>query len=327
MRILITGAAGMIGRKLTEKLLRTGTLRGRTINSIDLHDIVAIAKPQSELAIEVSVHAGDLSLPGTCAKLINNRPDVVFHLAAVVSGEAERNFDLGYAVNLDGTRALFDSIRLTADYTPRLVYTSSDAVYGGPFPEIVTEDFQQVPLSSYGVQKLIGELLLMDYTRHDFFDGVGIRFPTICVRPGLPNKAASSFFSGIIREPLVGVDAVLPVPLDVVHTCASPRSAVSFLLHASELDGAKIGPRRNMNMPGVVVSVGEQIEALRRVAGEGAVKHIKLVHDEAIWAMVQDWPSRFEAERAKALGFKAEASFDEIIEAHIEDELKGALAN
>ena len=190
----------------------------------------------------------------------------MFHLAGIVSGEAESNFDLGYRVNLDGTRALFDAVRL-AGHEPRVVYTSSIAVFGAPFPDVIYDDFQQTPLTSYGAQKLVGELILADYTRRGFFDGVGIRLPTICVRPGKPNKAASSFFSGIIREPLAGQEAILPVPRSVVHTHASPRSAVNFLVHAAGIDGAAIGPRRNLTMPGVGVTVGEQIEALRRIAG------------------------------------------------------------
>ena len=188
---------------------------------------------------------------------------------------------------------------------------------------MIHDDFQQTPLTSYGTQKLVGELILADYTRRGFFDGVGIRLPTIVVRPGKPNKAASSFFSGIIREPLAGVEAILPVPRSVVHTHASPRSAVGFLIHAAGLDGAAIGPRRNITMPGVGVSVGNQIEALRRVAGADAVKLIREEPDETIWKIVQNWPTRFDAKRAKALGFTAEENFDAIIRAYIEDELGG----
>ena len=183
-----------------------------------------------------------------------------------MSGEAEANFDLGYRVNLDGTRALFDAIRLAA-FAPRVVFTSSIAVFGAPFPEVIPDEFHPTPLTSYGTQKLMGEALLADYSRRGFFDGIGIRLPTICVRPGKPNKAASGFFSGIIREPLNGEEAILPVPRSVVHTHASPRSAVNFLIHAAEIDGSAVGPRRNLTMPGVAVTVGEQIEALERIAG------------------------------------------------------------
>jgi len=317
MRILITGAAGMIGRKLAERLARDRSLRGQRIAALDLHDIVPAQKPVME-GIEINVHASDLARAGVAEALLAARPDVVFHLAGVVSGEAEANFDLGYRVNLDGTRALFDAVRL-AGTTPRVVFTSSIAVFGAPFPDVIPDEFHPTPLTSYGTQKLIGEALLADYTRRGFFDGIGIRLPTICVRPGKPNKAASGFFSGIIREPLAGQEAVLPVPRSVVHTHASPRSAVNFLIHAAELDGQKVGPRRNLTMPGVAVSVGEQIEALGRIAGAKAVALIREQPDEAVWAIVKNWPARFEARRARDLGFAAENSFDEIIRAHIED--------
>src|SRR5690606_13666464 len=213
--------------------------------------------------------------------------------------------------NLDGTRALFDALRL-AQNAPRVVYTSSIAVFGAPFPDEIPDEFHPTPMTSYGTQKLMGEALLADYTRRGFFDGVGIRLPTICVRPGKPNKAASGFFSSIIREPLAGQEAVLPVPRSVVHTHASPRSAVNFLVHAAEIDGGKVGPRRSLTMPGVAVSVGEQIEALRRIAGDRAVALIREQPDEAVWAIVRNWPSRFEAKRARELGFAAERTFDEI---------------
>ena len=323
MRILVTGAAGMIGRKLVERLARDGRLRGEAITALDLHDIVAadlVSIPQAE----TSVFVGDIASADTVDMLISRRPDVVFHLAGVVSGEAEANFDLGYRVNLDGTRMLFDAIRV-ADYNPRVVFTSSIAVFGAPFPDVIPDEFHPTPLTSYGTQKLVGEALLADYTRRGFFDGVGIRLPTICVRPGKPNKAASGFFSGIIREPLTGREAVLPVPRSVVHTHASPRSAVNFLVRAAEIDGEAVGPRRNLTMPGVAVSVGEQIEALARIAGAKAARLIREEPDETIWAIVKGWPTRFAARRARDLGFEAEGSFEEIVRAHIEDELGGEI--
>ena len=290
---------------------------GRRITALDLHDIVPAQKPGIDGA-EVNIHASDLAREGVAEQLAAARPDVVFHLAGVVSGEAEANFELGYRVNLDGTRGLFDAVRL-AGHAPRVVYTSSIAVFGAPFPDVIPDEFHPTPLTSYGTQKLIGEVLLADYTRRGFFDGIGIRLPTICVRPGKPNKAASGFFSGIVREPLAGQEAVLPVPRSVVHTHASPRSAVNFLIHAAEIDGDRVGPRRNLTMPGVAVSVGEQIEALGRIAGAKAVALIREQPDEAVWAIVKNWPTRFEARRARDLGFVAEQSFDEIIRAHIED--------
>ena len=319
MRILVTGAAGMIGRKLVARLAKDGEVAGTPITALDLHDIVA-ADLVSIPDAETSVFVGDIASPDTVDMLVSRRPDVIFHLAGVVSGEAEANFDLGYRVNLDGTRMLFDAIRL-ADYRPRVVFTSSIAVFGAPFPDVIPDEFHPTPLTSYGTQKLIGEALLSDYTRRGFMDGIGIRLPTICVRPGKPNKAASGFFSGIIREPLNGQEAILPVPRSVVHTHASPRSAVGFLMRAAEIDGETVGPRRNLTMPGVGVTVGEQIEALERVAGSNVVSLIREAPDEAVWSIVKNWPTRFEARRARELGFVAETSFDEIVKVYIEEEL------
>lgn len=324
MRVLITGAAGMVGRKLIARLAKDGQLRGRKISALELHDIVAPEAPAMP-GVVVSLHTGDLAAAGATASLLAAQPDVIFHLAGIVSGEAEANFDLGYRVNLDGTRALFDAVRL-AGFAPRLVFTSSIAVFGAPFPDVIPDEFHPTPLTSYGTQKQMSEALLADYTRRGFFDGIGIRLPTICVRPGKPNKAASGFFSGIIREPLAGQEAILPVPRSVLHTHASPRSAVNFLIHAAEIDGAAVGPRRNLTMPGVAVTVGEQIEALERVAGSNVAKLIREQPDDTIWAIVKGWPTRFEAKRSRELGFAAETSFDEIIRAYIEDELDNKLA-
>lgn len=318
MRVLMTGAAGMVGRKLAERLVAEKQVAGRAIDALDLHDVAPFEPPVSD-AIAITAHVGDLAEPDAAAALVAPDPDIVFHLAGIVSGEAEANFELGYRVNLDGTRHLFEAIR-AAGNAPRVVFTSSIAVFGAPFPDVIPDEFHPTPLTSYGTQKLMAEALLADYTRRGFFDGVGIRLPTICVRPGKPNKAASGFFSGIIREPLAGKEAILPVPRSVVHTHASPRAAVGFLMHAAGLDGAAIGPRRNLTMPGVAVTVGEQIEALERVAGADAVKLIREEPDATIWAIVQNWPTRFDARRARDLGFKAEDSFEEIVRAHIADE-------
>ena len=202
-----------------------------------------------------------------------------------------------------------------------MVYTSSIAVFGAPFPDPIGDDFHPTPLTSYGTQKLIGEALLADYSRRGFFDGVGIRLPTVSVRPGAPNAAASSFFSGIIREPLAGQEATLPVSRDVRHPHASPRAAIGFLVHAAELDTSRLGPRRNLTMPGVSVTVGEQIEALGRVAGPDVMKLITEAADPAVGAIVAGWPQRFEAARAIDLGFEADGSYDDIIRAYIEDDL------
>jgi nucleoside-diphosphate-sugar epimerase len=293
---------------------------------VTLHDVVEAQKPTGA-SFETRTAVSDFALPGEAEKLVAERPDVIFHLAAIVSGEAEADFDKGYRINLDGTRYLFDAIRLIGDgYKPRVVFTSSIAVFGAPFPEAIGDEFFTTPLTSYGVQKAIGELLLADYTRRGFFDGVGIRLPTICVRPGKPNKAASGFFSNIIREPLNGEEAVLPVSEDVRHSHASPRSAVGFLMHAATIEGDRLGPRRNLTMPSISVTVAEQIDALRRIAGERVVSRIRREPDETIVRIVAGWPRRFDARRAEGLGFKAEASFDDIVHIHIEDELGGKFA-
>jgi nucleoside-diphosphate-sugar epimerase len=325
MQILILGGAGMVGRKLAERLARDGRLGGREIAKLTLHDVVEPQVPAGA-SFTVETLTSDFAEEGAAEKLVAGRPDMIFHLAAIVSGEAEADFEKGDRINLDGTRRLFDAIRRIEDYAPRVVFTSSIAVFGAPFPEAIGDEFFLTPLTSYGTQKAIGELLLADYTRRGFFDGIGIRLPTICVRPGKPNKAASGFFSGIIREPLNGQEAVLPVPEDVRHAHASPRSAVNFLVHAATIDGAKLGARRSLTMPSVSVTVAEQIEALRRIAGERVVTRIRREPDPVIMRIVEGWPRRFDARRAKSLGFKAEDSFDEIIRIHIEDELGGTFA-
>jgi len=325
MHILVTGAAGMIGRKLTARLVRDGQLHGQKIDRLTLIDVVAPEKPGG-FARGLELSASDLSSPGAATRAVAGRPDMIFHLAGVVSGEAETDFEKGYHVNLDGTRALLEAIR-AADYKPKVVFTSSIAVFGTPFPSSIPDDFHLTPLTSYGTQKAICELLLADYTRRGFLDGVGIRLPTICVRPGKPNKAASGFFSGIIREPLAGQEALLPVAETVRHTHASPRAAVGFLLHAAGLTRQQLGGRINLSMPGVSCTVAEQIEALRRVAGSKVAARIRRVPDELVQQIVSGWAERLDARRARDLGFKAEDSFDDIIRAHIEDELDGKIAN
>jgi nucleoside-diphosphate-sugar epimerase len=326
VQVLIIGAAGMVGRKLVERLVREKALDGKPIDKLTLVDVVAPARPAG-FPGAIETIAADLSAPGQAEAMIAGRPDVIFHLAAVVSGEAEADFDKGYRINLDGTRALLEAIRKAGDgYHPKVVYTSSAAVFGAPFPEAIHDEFHLTPLTSYGTQKAIGELLLADYHRRGFLDGVGLRFPTICVRPGRPNKAASGFFSSIIREPLVGEEAVLPVAETVRHTHASPRSAVGFLVHAASLSREALGERINLTMPGVSCTVGEEIEALRRIAGDKVAARIRREHDPTIARIVGGWPQRLEAKRARALGFRAEASFDEIVRAHIEDELAGKIA-
>src|SRR6266513_1028702 len=266
-RILVIGAAGMVGRKLLQRLAQDGSLGGSQITHATLHDIVA-PQPPRDAAFQARSVASDLSLAGEADKLVAERPSVIFHLAAIVSGEAEADFEKGYRVNLDGTRQLFEAIRkVGAGYKPRVVFTSSIAVFGAPFPEAIDDEFLSAPLTSYGTQKAMGELLLSDYTRRGFFDGIGIRLPTVCVRPGKPNRAASGFFSGIIREPLNGQEAVLPV------------------------------------------------------SGDAPARLIRREPDPAIMRIVKGWPQNFDAQRAHELGFRADASFEEIIKIYIEEEL------
>src|ERR1700732_1427197 len=293
----------MVGRKLVELLLRDGPLGKRDIARMTLRDVLAPAQP-AKAGFPVDTIAGDCAVPGVAEKLVADRPDVIFHLAAIVSGEAELDFDKGYRINLDGTRMLLDAIRTVGGgYKPRVVFTSSIAVFGAPYPEAIGDEFFQTPLLSYGTQKAIGELLLADYSRRGFMDGIGIRLPTICIRPGLPNKAASGFFSNILREPLAGKEAVLPVSEDVRHWHATPRSAVGFLQHAGTMDLAAVGSRRNLTMPGLTATVGEQIAALRRVAGERVAARIKRQPDPFIMGIVDGWPRNFAAKRARQLGF------------------------
>jgi nucleoside-diphosphate-sugar epimerase len=327
MHILITGAAGMIGRKLTARLVHDGALNGRSIQKLTLIDVAAPQRPE-KFAGAVDTRATDIADPAAARSAVAGRPEVIFHLAAVVSGEAELDFEKGTHVNLDGSRALLEAIRAAGDdYRPRLVFTSSIAVFGAPFPAAIADDFHLTPLTSYGTQKAIVELLLADYTRRGFVDGIGIRLPSIVVRPGRPNKAASGFFSSIIREPLAGEEAILPVEDSVLHWHASPRAAVGFLLHAAGVGREQPGPRVNLTMPGVCCTVAEQIAALRRIAGDKVAARIRREPDALVARIVAGWPSRFDPRRALALGFQAEGSFDDIIRVHIEDELGGKIAS
>lgn len=326
MKVLVIGAAGMVGRKLVAALLAAGQVGGQSITSLTLADVVAPEVPAA--SIPVAAAAVDLSMPEVSSQLVADRPDLIFHLAAIVSGEAEADFEKGYRINLDGTRHLLEAIRLAgqaAPYRPRLVFTSSIAVFGEPLPEVIGDMHHHTPLTSYGTQKAICELLLSDYSRRGFVDGIGIRLPTIVVRPGKPNKAASGFFSSIIREPLAGSEVDLPVDESVRHWFASPRAAVGFLLHAASLDTAALGNQRNLTMPGLAATVGEEIAALERIAGPAATALIRRVPDQTIIDIVAGWPKAFDARRAQALGFRGDTSFDEIVRIHIEDELGGRI--
>ncbi|NPD65802.1 SDR family oxidoreductase [Lichenicola cladoniae] len=327
MHILILGAAGMLGRKLAERLARDVTLGGRTVDRLTLVDVVKPTVPAGFAGL-CECLAVDLASEGAASGLATRRPELIFHLAAIVSGEAEADLEIGYRVNLDGTRALLDAIRIEggSGWRPRVVFSSSNAVYGGTVPDVIDDTFVVTPQTSYGTQKAMGEQLLADYSRRGILDGIGLRLPTICVRPGKPNRAASSFFSGIIREPLAGQEAILPVADTLRHWFTSPRSAIGFLIHAATLDLARLGDRPNLNMPGLSATVAEQIEALRRVAGDKAVALIRSEPDPAVERIVSGWARAFDPARARALGFTAETRFDDIIRAHVEDELGGTIA-
>lgn len=326
MKTLIIGAAGMLGRKLTNRLIDDAQINAQPLSSLMLVDIVA---PSIDAAVASSTEvalesiAADLTIKGTAENLISHRPDIIYHLAAVVSGEAEADMEKGYLVNMDGTRFLLEAIRALHEqdgYTPKIIFTSSIAVYGAPFPEPIGDEFHLTPMTSYGTQKAICELLLADYNRRSIIQGVGLRLPTLCIRPGKANLAASSFFSNIIREPINGQQAILPVDPDVRHWFASPRAAVSFLIQAATLSRDQVGARCNFNLPGLCATVGEQIESLARVAGSDAASLIVNKPDPVIRSIVKFWPQSFDAKRAGELGFSAEKSFDELIRVYLEDD-------
>ncbi len=323
MKALILGGGGMLGRKLAESLVADPIA---PLERLTLVDAFVPPAPPAGATMPVDCVTADITDPAAVRTLIEPRPDLVVHLAAVVSGEAEIDLEKGYAINLDGTRNVLDAIRLVGDgYRPRVVFTSSIAVFGAPFPDVIDDEFIPQPLTSYGAQKVMGEMLLSDYSRRGILDGVGLRLPSICVRPGAANKAASGLFSNIIREPLTGHDVVLPAPRSTRHWFASPRSAVGFMRRAATMDTAPLGARRCLNMPGLSATIQDEIDALERIAGPDCVARIHDEPDELIMAIVAGWPSNFTAARARALGFEAEASFDEIIRVFIEDELGGVL--
>ena len=323
-KILILGGGGMVGQKLANHLLASG-LPGHKALDITLFDMAFPLKQDGRLRCIT----GSLNDAQNITMLAQLRPDIVFHLASIVSGEAESNFDAGWQVNmftmwhyLEALKALH--IESNQAYVPKIIFTSSIAVFGGPFPEQIDDTFLSAPQTSYGAQKASCELLLSDFSRKGFVDGISLRLPTICVRPGKANLAASSFFSGIIREPLNGQKAILPVDESVRHWHASPRAAAEFLRHAATLDSGLLENRRALNLPGVSCTVAEQIEALRRAAGQSVIKLIERQPDDTIINIVSSWPRNFTAKRARALGFQAEASFDEIIATYIQDDLPNA---
>lgn len=326
MRVLIMGAAGMVGQKLLTRILsgKSGIAKS---SELYLHDIVPAHVPAG--ADGCTVLVGNVADSAEAQKLADLKPDLIFHLASIVSGEAELEFEKGWQINMSGAWSLLEALRGHHDrtggsYRPKLIFTSSIAVFGAPFPAKIKDEFFCTPQTSYGAQKAIVELLLSDYSRKGFIDALSIRLPTICVRPGKPNLAASSFFSGIIREPLNGVEAILPVSDDVRHWHASPRSAARFLTHAATLDLETLDSRRALNMPGVSCTVAEQIEALRSVAGNDVVKLIKPELDDRIVKIVAGWPRDFQTDRAHTFGFESESNFEQIIRIYLEDDLPKA---
>ena len=324
MKVLIIGAAGMIGKKLTEKILNEDAPIHQ-LTELVLYDIVDPQKP--ETSVNIKTLSGNISEIEQAKVLAAEKPDIIYHLASIVSGEAEENFSKGWQTNAQGTWNLLEELlaitkNSDTNYKPKIVFTSSIAVFGAPFPNKIDDEFLCAPQTSYGAQKAITELLISDYSRKGFIDGISIRLPTICVRPGKPNLAASGFFSGIIREPLNNKEAILPVSDQVRHWHASPRSATHFLTHAGTMDLSQLGTRRSLNMPGVSCTVEEQIEALRQIAGNEVVAKIRHEPNPKIIKIVDGWPRNFDPARATSLGFKSEATFSEIVQFYLDDDFE-----
>ena len=313
MKILITGGAGFLGKRMTARLLARADID--EIVLVDMAPAEGFADPR------VRAVAGDIADSTLMASLVDARTAGVFHLAAVVSGQAEADFELGMRINLDASRLLLDLCRQRG-HKPRVVFTSSVAVYGGDLPDVVTDDLALRPASSYGTQKAIAELLLADYSRRGFVDGRVLRLPTVSVRPGLPNKAASSFASGIIREPLNGEDAVCPVAPETRLWLLSPRRAIDCLIHGFDLDADALGRQRAINLPGITVTAGEMVASLRRVAGEEVASRVHWERDAAIERIVGTWPGAWNTARAETLGFKGDANFEQVVRAYIADDLR-----
>ncbi len=315
MRIVITGGCGFLGRRLALLLLAR-----RDIDALTLFDNAPSALPLPDDR-RVRLVTGDIADRDTVRALIAPGTDAVYHLAAIVSGQAEADPDLGYRVNLDGTRAVLEACRALGT-CPRLIFASSLAVYGGELPEIVGEDTPLTPQTSYGTQKAIGELLVDDYTRKGFVDGRALRLPTVVVRPGRPNRAASTFASSIIREPLSGKEAVCPARPDTVMALASPRRVIEALLRARDLPADAFGANRSLQLPGFSVPVGEMAEAVRRAGGEAAYARIRWQPDPLVQQILAGWPRALDAPRAMALGFAADNDIDQVVQAFIEDDLE-----
>lgn len=324
MEVLITGGAGFLGMKLARELLARHTLADAAGKQQPVTRIVLLDRnaPQGLDDPRISVIEGDVADAAVIARALTPSIDSVFHLAAVVSGEAEADFDLGMRINLDATRILLEQARHNGN-RPRVVFASSVAAFGGELPAQVLDSTAPTPQGSYGVQKVIGELLVNDYSRRRFIDGRSIRLPTITVRPGKANKAASSFASGIVREPLNGVEAVCPVSPETKVWAMSPRSAIANLIQAHEISASDVGTGGAISLPGLATTAGEMVAALARVAGDDVAKRVRWEKDEAITRLVGSWPGSFLTPRADRLGFVRDASFDDVVRAYIEEELKG----
>jgi nucleoside-diphosphate-sugar epimerase len=324
MNVLITGGTGFLGRKLAAALARDGQVRvegaERPIGRITLFD----AFPGEGLPQDgrIAVVTGDIADRPTLDRLVAEA-DLVWHLAAIVSANAEADFDLGYRVNLTGTWQLLEALRAKGG-RPRLVFASTLAVYGGDLPDEIGDSHHLTPQTSYGAQKAAGELLVADYSRKGFIDGRSLRLPTIVVRPGKPNKAASTFASSIMREPLAGQEAVCPVSRDAAMFILSPRRVVDALLHAMALPETAYGMTRTVQLPGITAGIGELVDALARIAGANVAARIRWEPDALIQRIVAGWPARVSGARGKAMGFAADGGVEEIIRAHIEDELGGS---
>jgi D-erythronate 2-dehydrogenase len=325
LRILITGAGGFIGRKLTERFLADGSVDGRSIEHVTAADLFGL----EQLADDPRLTKTTLDITDhiATAQLIAPGFDLVVHLAAIVSANAEEDFDLGYKVNMDGTRYILEGLRALGT-TPRLIFASTLAVFGGPVPaapELIGDDFHLTPQTSYGTQKAACELMVADYTRKGFIDGRSLRLPTIVVRPGKPNKAASTFASSIIREPLAGQEAICPVSLDSTMYVLSPRRVIDAFVRTAELPSEAFGQVRSLTLPGIAVRIGDALDALRRIAGDAVADRVQQVPDPRIQKIVDGWPYNFASKRAREMGYAADSSIDEIIEAHIADELGGEI--
>ena len=308
MKILVTGAAGFLGQRLIAALLRDDPA---------LAVVAADTMPCPLAGDRVDSRVGTITDAGFVAGIVDADTAAVYHLAAVLSGQAEGEFDTGLVVNVDGTRALLEACR-RLQAPARLVFSSTVAVYGGALPPVVSEETAIVPQSSYGAAKTIGEVLVREYSRRGYVDGVICRVPTVAVRPGRPNSAVSSFVSGIIREPVAGVETVCPVPLDTTLWICSPDAATANLVHAGRIPSRGLGPDRAVNLPGLSVSAGQMLDSLERLAGPEARARVACAVDDRIARIVCTWPGRFDVGRALALGFTADRDVDAIVRQFLE---------